>query len=189
MRFREVQAKVRRAVKQLNQEESSLLKRDISERAIVHQFAIKLASVFESYTVDCEYNGNVNGAGDDIKKQVGFLAEHLKRVKKKYEHLPDDSVEQLGVFPDVIIHERKTNATNLLIIEAKKFTSKSDEVAFDRLKMKYYTEYSDVEQKPFVYDYGLLITFRCKQNAGLHKLEWYKDGVCKTAECLPFSFR
>ena len=191
MRLREAQAKVKEALKQLHATDGSLLERDISERAIAHQFAVKLSSLFHKYDVDCEYNGNVTASGVDIRKKVEFLIIDLKKVKDKYrnEVFLDGDSEHLGVFPDIIIHERKTNKTNLLIIEVKKSNSRPDEIEFDRLKMEYYTKIFDSKQKPFVYKYGLLITFSCKQRFGAHELEWYVNGIRKRTESFRFNLQ
>jgi len=86
-------------------EQQDLFLNDVSEQAISHHLATKLASCFSGWHVDCEYNRN----GNDVKKLMYALSDHGR-------------VTSRNVVPDIIIHKRMT-PVNLLAIEVKKSTN------------------------------------------------------------------
>lgn len=86
-------------------EQAQLLKNDASEQAISHQLAMKFASHFPYWHVDCEYNRRM---------------EVVKRLV--YAVSPTGDAFERNVVPDIIIHRRMTN-DNLLAIEIKKTTN------------------------------------------------------------------
>lgn len=90
-----------------------LLQVDSSERSFTHQLAVHLSRHFPHYHVDCEYNRD----GFEVKKLQ--LAERAVMVD-------DDALDAVTVFPDVIVHVRGTQESNLLVIEAKKASSAAD---------------------------------------------------------------
>lgn len=85
-----------------------LLHVDASERSISHRLAMHLASRFPDFDVDCEYNRD----GFDVKR----LAFSEREVR-------DDDVDAVTVFPDIVVHKRGHNKSNLLVVEMKKGSS------------------------------------------------------------------
>jgi hypothetical protein len=85
-----------------------LLHVDASERSISHRLAMHLASRFPDFDVDCEYNRD----GFDVKR----LALSGRQVR-------DDDVDAVTVFPDIVVHKRGHNKSNLLVVEMKKGSS------------------------------------------------------------------
>ncbi|CAM8826321.1 hypothetical protein [Burkholderia pseudomallei] len=79
-----------------------------SERSISHRLAVHLASQFPDFDVDCEYNRD----GFDVKR----LALTEREVR-------DDDVDAVTVFPDIVVHKRGSNESNLLVVEMKKGSS------------------------------------------------------------------
>ena len=109
------------AYQMLIEKDGYLLKVDANERSITHRLAIYLEAKFPEYDVDCEYNRN----GIDPKKLNGF--------KDKVD--PDDT-NAVTVFPDIIIH-RRGKSENIIVIEAKKTSSRDNN---DKEKLLRYKE-------------------------------------------------
>lgn len=108
------QADVKRSIStalcSLYGDDGDLLSVDASERSITHKLAEHLQNEFPDFHVDCEYNR----WGTDTKR----LSFSLGSTRP-------DSIEARTVFPDIIVHRRRTN-DNLLVIEVKKATSHED---------------------------------------------------------------
>ena len=97
----------------LFQNDGNLLSVNASEQAIAARFAGYLQGHFPGYDVDVEYNRM-----GDVPKTVAW----------------SDKPER--VYPDIIVHRRRTN-TNVLAIELKK-TSNPEGKANDLLKLAAY---------------------------------------------------
>ena len=101
----------------------SLLKLDVTERALSHHLAIYLAAnVPAGYDVDVEYNRH--GA-----------------VPKRLNLPPRDALDRelraTTVFPDILIHKRSTDEDNLLVLELKK---PGESLEYDELKLRAFRE-------------------------------------------------
>lgn len=102
----------------------------VGERAIVFRFAYYLQNllynddIFKEYHLDCEYNRN----GIETKNLPGF---------------PD------GTFPDLIIHKRGSNESNLLVMEFKTYWNSNQEK--DKQKI---AQFMDPKGK-YRYKYGI----------------------------------
>jgi hypothetical protein len=90
--------------------DKELIKRNLAERSLAFRFGLHLKSVlsegkkykeYKSLDLDCEYNKNF----EKIKGLQGFSVTH-------------------GVYPDFILHKRKSNDNNKIVIEIKKETNK-----------------------------------------------------------------
>ncbi|NPT58677.1 hypothetical protein [Paraburkholderia elongata] len=108
MSDRETHALFERAVDCLCATDQHLLQVDASERSISHRLAVHLTSQFPDFDVDCEYNRN----GFDVKR----LALSQRQAR-------DDDLEAVTVFPDIVVHKRGSNHSNLLVVELKKASS------------------------------------------------------------------
>jgi hypothetical protein len=116
-----IDRRVRKIINTSLKNEITLLRVKANERNITHKIAEYLQLEFQKdcLKVDCEYNRD----GYDKK----LLQLEPRRLKS------DDSEGQ-SVYPDIIIHERGTNARNLVVIEAKKSTNTDGET--DKKKLE-----------------------------------------------------
>ena len=104
----------------------------VGERTIVFWFAsylqgiLRMTSKYKTYNLDCEYNRNIY----DIKALPNF---------------PN------GTFPDLIIHRRRNNDNNLLIMEFKTYWNSNTEI--DSLKVREFVD----KKGSYKYKYGLVV--------------------------------
>jgi hypothetical protein len=112
-----------RALDQLIWHDHHLFDSDCSERSVTHQLAVYLAAEFPQYNVDCEYNRD------------GFDAKRLQLGEREAK-VASDELDAVTVFPDVVVHKRGTNESNLLVVEVKKAASRADLAEYDILKLQ-----------------------------------------------------
>jgi hypothetical protein len=176
MEFVSVAAKVRNALAILNRKDSTLMIDNVNERAIAHQLARKLAAQFPRYDVDCEYDGNSEAIGR-LKKRIDYPYALISgfRRRKNHVNISDEEIIKSYILPDIIIHKRRKNENNLLIIEVKKSNSSGDEIDFDKKKMGLFTSGED-DRNNFKYKYGLVLILGCLQGALTDTLLWYENG-------------
>ena len=132
------------------------------ERSITFRLGMYLQQIFTSWNVDCEYNRNFY-TGNNSK----MISISLDCQKHYNCNVCEKKCNGCTVFPDIIIHRRRTE-NNLLIIEAK--TNKhleSDEVKKDIVKIEQY-----VADNVLAYKYGLFINFANSACNTLHGLRW-----------------
>ena len=126
------------------------------ERSIVFRFAHYLCNLleqstesindnvqFKDYDVDCEYNRN------------------LYDLKRTPEH-------ENGSYPDVIVHKRGTQNSNLLVIEIKTYWN--DDTEEDIKKLKWYTDQNPDEKFYYAYSYGLSLILGKKKKDVKYKV-------------------
>jgi len=102
----EATALVSGAIEMLVANEPTLLDLDVSERALAHHLASYIgAGIRRPLSVDCEYNRH---------------SADPKRLNLPRRNALDREVRATTVFPDIIVHERKTNDRNYLVLELKK---------------------------------------------------------------------
>ena len=152
-----IERKVNHAIQMLFKNDSDLLKRDVNERSITHKLAEYLQIQFDKWNVDCEYNKN----GDVIKELEG-IKDALNKIPDCVEHITTDRV-----FPDIIIHLRGDNTSNLLVIEVKKRTNPNNSIC-DEKKLELFTQ-----KGQYHYSFGLFIKFN-----GIYtpEMKWFKEG-------------
>jgi hypothetical protein len=102
----DVRSRLDRAVRKLLDNDECLIELDVNERTITHKLAEYLQGEFPDWNVDCEYNRD------------GHKCKSLPLPPKKNVSCADTTAQT--VFPDIIVHKRKTNDNNLLVLEAKK---------------------------------------------------------------------
>jgi hypothetical protein len=117
-----VETKVRSALDRLFANDILLLQSDVNERSLSHKLAEYLQFEFNEWNVDCEYNRK----GHDDPK----------RLNLRMENISTDDTEARTVYPDIIVHHRKSD-DNLLVIEIKKSTNR-DNGERDREKLQEY---------------------------------------------------
>ena len=155
MNKEDVKNRVENALAKFLKNESYLLKEDVNERSITHILAEYLKPEFPGYDIDCEYNKRTKD-GNTIPKK---LMERIETTRS-------DDTDGKKVYPDIIIHKRPDAEHNLLVIEVKKETNRSDPNGYiDALKLNGYID-------EIGYQSGLFIKFKVKNN--------YKDKpICK----------
>jgi hypothetical protein len=150
----EILRRFQSAIDQLLERDEYLLRHDASERSITHKLGFYLQALFPEWEVDCEYNRNGHGP-----KTVGLPRRDDPEV-----------LESTSTFPDVIVHQRGSNARNLLVVEAKKQGCALAAQEFDRLKVEAYA-------RDLAYTTGILLTFgtgRGARNRVRYKV-YYKE--------------
>lgn len=115
------------------------------ERAIAHRLGCYLQLLFKDLKVDCEYNKHVN---DPKRNENGKI-----------------------IIPDIVVHRRKVDMGNLLVIEVKTTNDESG-IENDKNKLMELTRGIQTTQGLMKYDYGLFILF----NSSKPSLKWFKDG-------------
>ena len=131
-----------KALSEFLQKEKFLLAADLNERTKTHKLAEYLQKYFQDYNVDCEYNRMMEDEGY-VTKTLGL---------KAIPNAPANSLKQITVYPDIIIHRRGNDKSNLLVIEVKKKCNNRAK-GFDFKKLKAYTSL------PLKYEYGVYIEF------------------------------
>lgn len=147
----DVKRRILAAICMLYQHDSELLDVNASERSITHKLADHLSGEFPSWHVDCEYNRR----GSDVKR-LGF----------DFDKLDPCDLEAKTVFPDIIVHRRRTDQ-NLVVMEVKKATG--FEATKDIEKLKAFTGSPE-----YGYRHGVFLKLDLKSN---FILELYKDGA------------
>jgi hypothetical protein len=151
----EVFRKVKAALTMFFQKEKALLDNNASERSISHKLAEHLQQQFPLLKVDCEYNRH----GDAIKKlQYGHV-----------ESISTDDLEAKTVFPDIVVHKRGNDESNLLVIEIKKSNS-GQHHGPDQEKLKAFTG------NQYRYEVGLFLLLDMDRGC-LGNVRCFKGGV------------
>ena len=151
MRIREVKDHVTRAMARVEKNDRHLLMIDVSERSIAARLAMYLSERFKGHDVDVEYNRH----GEDTKKLHDLI----------YDYGCPREREDTTVLPDVIVHRRGSDDSNLLIIEMKKSTSREG-VENDRRRIRAF-------RQELGYKLGALVVCKTKGQCEI-SVEWYE---------------
>lgn len=124
------------------------------EHLLIHEFGLPMDSMI---SVDCEYNrhrqaGKTHGISKELveivfaAKRKAVKTEMISKRKSKMDEidsLPSDSPEfTFSVAPDIVVHRRRVDDDNLLVIEVKKASNKEDP-RYDDLKLTKFTHAGD----------------------------------------------
>lgn len=153
IQFDEIEKRIKCALDDLLEYDSYLLEKDLNECSINHRIACHLQSYFSDWHVDCEYNKD---------------ADQIKQVDLPKDHVNWDDTESKSVFPDIIVHMRGGKGPNLIVIEVKKSSNRSDR-KHDFNKLGEYGE-------TLSYSYSLFLVVGTKENLGKFELMWFKKG-------------
>ena len=101
---------------------------DMHEVALCHRLAFHLenSSKFTGYLIDCDYN----------------------RAEQDKKRNPDSDIFR----PDIIVHVRRSNENNLIMIEAKKDTCRPEEKAAEKKRLRR-------NANKYGYKYAFLVVF------------------------------
>ncbi len=144
----EIIQKVQSAKAKFLQWDSDLLEINVNERTMTHKLAEYLQQEFVGWNVDCEYNRNINDEKWLPQPPEGTVGREFWQ----------DS-DAKTVFPDIIVHQRRTN-TNILVIEAKK-SSNRDRGAWDETKLRAF------KNPPYNYLASLFVKFLVAPDHGI----------------------
>ncbi|HLG13235.1 MAG TPA: hypothetical protein VJH03_01760 [Blastocatellia bacterium] len=125
------------ACKELEDRDEVLFVVNANERSLSHKFAMYLQEEVEAWgedwDVDCEYNRNADTVNAPYKKLLDIACTRGQGTTK----LDDEHAKT--VFPDVIVHRRRT-PDNLLVVELKKTTARTNDKDFDIEKLRAYVD-------------------------------------------------
>lgn len=162
------------AIDSLLKKDYKLIEFDVAERSIAHKLAEHLQLHFSDHCVDCEYNKNF-----DDSKEVHLIQDGLtEKLKTKYQdrlgELDADELLSISTYPDIIVHKRRSNEENLLVVELKKVGSKVS-ADLDDQKLRAFTVQSSAN--PYHYRLGAHVVVK----TGIKEMEfpairWYVAG-------------
>lgn len=112
---------VSEAIENLMKNDRELLELGVTERALSHKLAeyITLSNkIVPPLVVDCEYNRHLTD---------------IKRLNLPTRKALDNELRATTVFPDIIVHERNSDDSNLIVLELKK---PDEDIAYDRRKLE-----------------------------------------------------
>lgn len=149
---REIRDRLASALTTLRDKDRDLLKRNVNERSITHKLAMYLDAEFSNYDVDVEFNRDIYDP---------------KSMPKAYpDAVPAGDIDARTVYPDIIVHRRKSHDDNLLVIEVKK--RKSDAHDNDQTKLKFFTD----PGYQYKYSWGVHLVIL----EGNPIRSWFRDG-------------
>jgi hypothetical protein len=119
----------------------------VNEQTLTQNLSRYLEDSFPGYNVDCEYNRHIKGH----KK----LRNGRKRVR-----------------PDVIVHKRLADESNLLVVEAKKNKPTGQVHNDDGKKLKAFT----LSCGKFRYEWGAYLNWFPSGSNEPYEIVWFKDG-------------
>lgn len=146
----DIERSIRAALSRLYKRDADLLRIDVNERTITHKLAEYLEPQFPCWNVDCEYNRHGHS---------------VKRLKTLWGNdVPIDDTDGISVFPDIIVHKRMKPNENLLVIEVKKSTNRTN-AAFDKQKLRAYKD-------EIGYQHALFLLIEIGSTGPDAQLEW-----------------
>jgi len=166
-----IKIKVLESIEQLYTYDLVLIKNNLCERTITHKLAEYLQKRFAEYNVDCEYNRDVT-QGKNHKKTITLNdAFAHRRDSENYNQNSELLYQEYSTYPDIIIHRRESNDSNILIIEAKKSNSIIG-YGHDSVKLSAFTDLDG----GYKFKYGLFIEFNIEDINEKPKLVWFSNG-------------
>ena len=147
----EATALVNSAIDQLLLHDLPLLELDVTERALSYKLAHYMSlsdMVRPPLSVDCEYNRHF---GDP------------KRLNLPPRKAMDREIRATTVFPDIIIHERNSRESNLVVLELKK---PGEDTTYDERKLRAFRQ-----EHGYVHTAHVILG-RAVDGAIVSKLQW-----------------
>lgn len=126
----EIHTRIKLGLYMLVHNDRYLMEKDLHERTITHKLANYYEKLFRDWDVDCEYNKNV-----DVAKAI---------------HNEHHGCH--NIFPDIIIHRRGNNDSNLAVIELKKTTNDNEDGRKNDI-----SKLSELVKGPYNYKYAYSI--------------------------------
>ncbi len=152
MKQEQLHETLHKSLQMLSKNDFRLIAYNLNERTIAHKLAEHLQTLFPEYHVDCEYNRDVDQGGSQLKR-INILKDRYEAVKGK---VINGATIDVSVYPDIIVHRRGTNVSNLLVVELKKTTNTDNDAReFDLEKLRCFTDQSD--RNTLKYDFGVFL--------------------------------
>lgn len=172
---KQIERIVKDCLADLLERDITLLQDDVSERAITHKLAEYLQVRIPDLNVDCEYNRNYE-LGEHARKMLYVLGN--ERHQMTGSNLGEDDLLAVSTYPDIIVHRRRTNDKNLLVVEVKKENSQVDH-GHDHRKLAAFTDTTG--NNSYHYSYGVFILLHTGMNKTKRpQLKWFANGKAIT---------
>jgi len=129
--------------------------------------------------VDCEYNRHI-GAGKSLEAAEDKVKRIVMEARHRELEADDDGFYVFSVAPDIVVHQRRTDVNNLLVVEIKKRSNPETE-EYDNLKLELFTK-SKQDAKGYGYEFGAWVVAEdeCKpEERRLKILAQYQNGYGK----------
>jgi hypothetical protein len=168
-------SKIDLAINSLLEKEREILSRGLGERILTNRFADYLRQQFQDYDVDAEYNGDIDKPND--RKALQIAKKRLIEIGYQ-----PNAKNNYKIVPDIIVHERGTNANNLIVLEVKKDVSPDKDKEYDLIKLEHLT--IDYLDNHYNYKLGVAIIFGTSTNYGFVRKIFFQNGNQKNEEVL-----
>lgn len=157
-----------------------------NERAIGYRLAfyleselrtIGLISDFGPLVVDCEYNRHLAKKKTLASETEDRIKDIVKKARDRTLEADEDGSYVFSIAPDILVHQRRTDVNNLLVVEVKKRTNPETE-EYDHLKLELFTK-SRQDDMGYGYRYGAWIVAEDKcppEKRALKLLAQYQNG-------------
>jgi len=147
MKRSEIETLIKASLGEFFKNDPDLIVVDANERSISHKLAEYIQDRFPDWNVDCEYNRDMK-----VPKYLEIPVVDTR----------SNDTDGTTVYPDIIIHKRRTEQ-NLLVIEIKKSNSGVEK---DIRKIQAFLESPD-----YKYDFGLMLIIYT-DNKSRKKYDW-----------------
>ena len=159
-----------KAISEFLLKECFLLKNNLNERSITHKLAEYIQKYFSDYNVDCEYNRMPNKRNNNGEAEAKFIP---KELHLNVSQTCSDDDKGTTVYPDIIIHKRGNNDSNLIVIEVKKEANADKKSKkFDFRKLEAFTKNDGLE-----YKYGIYLELN-KNSPWIEIIKFFQNGAC-----------
>ena len=155
-------------ISDLLERESDNLKRGLKELNISTHLAFYLKRYFPDYDVDPEYNGDIDKTND--RKALDIARNRILEVSRR-----SNFKDSYKISPDIIIHKRKTNENNLVVIEVKKDSHPQNDKDYDLIKLEHLT--IDYLGNHYNYRLGVALVFETKEKTGKYEIRFFQNGI------------
>lgn len=152
----------------LLEKESDNLRRGLNELNISTHLAYYLKPYFSDFDVDPEYNGDIDKPND--RKALNIAKNRILKVGRQI-----NINNNYKISPDIIIHKRRTNENNLVVIEVKKDTHPQVYKDYDLIKLEHLT--IDYLGNHYNYRLGVALVFGTKENTGKYEIRFFQNGI------------
>jgi hypothetical protein len=156
------------AIADVIKHETDTLVRGLNERIISSHFSSCLKRYFKNFDVDHEYNGDIDKPND--RKALDIASNRLTEIGRKV-----NPNENYKLAPDIIIHKRGSNDSNLVVIEVKKDSSPDKDKEFDLVKLEHLT--IDYLGNHYNYSLGIAVVFGTGKEVGTAKKTVFQQGI------------
>ena len=159
----EIEGIVKCCIQTLRRRDKIILDINVNERTITHKLAEYLQQHLPEFNVDCEYNRY-----EDYQKRIRNVKDRARDMSNlnsnELAELIWENKDADTIYPDIIVHKRRSQENNILVIEVKK-SSNLDTGEFDKKKIE------ELMNRPYNYNFGLFL--RIDLDGENDSLEWF----------------